>query len=308
MVKTSAIKQRSRSLSRACALFGGYLFAQWAVSLVVLTLAAFVVARSGESVHRVADFIFTNKVPIHSLAAILFVLLLHQLYPLTDTRLPAVFKRNFSPYHFLQGLILGLVLVVGGLLGGHFSWLGFYMHFDEIVINFASTVLFCLGLFTFVVFEEYLMRAIVEPQLRRFGSSILLYVASSAIFVGLKLFQFELTSFEILNFALLNLVFSTIARKDRSHMSSATLAATFLFTLHTLFSLPFLGQDMPGIFLLRAVEIENASGVRSLGVLLSGGTQGPENSLLLTVLLGVYLALPWMRMRIRLRHTEPAPM
>ena len=299
MVKISSLKQRSRSIPRALALFGGYLFVQWAVGLIVLTLSTFVVTRSGDSVPRVADFIFTNKVPIHSLAAILFVLLIHQLYPLTDTRLPAVFKRNFSTYHFLQGLMLGLVLVVGGLLGGHFSWLGFYMHFDEIVINFVSTVLFSFGLFTFVIFEEYLMRSVVEPQLRRFGSPTVLYIASCAIYVALKYFQFELTWFAALNFALLNLVFSTIARKERSHMSSATLAATFLFTLHTLFSLPFLGQDMPGVFLLRAVEIENASGVRSLGVLLSGGTQGPENSLLLTVLLAVYLTLPWMRMRMR---------
>lgn len=284
-----------RTQRRAVGVLAGYLGFQWLANLAFLTLVAFLFLRSHESIPKIADFMLANRVLICGYSAILFAGLFEILRPLTRTRWQDIFHfsdlRRVFTYHALQGAVLAAVLVLGGLLAGYFSWLGIFMRLNEIAISFASAAVFSLGLFGMVVFEEFLLRRVLEPQFRRYGGMLAVQAASCVAYVAIKRFQFELTLVEMLNFALLNLMFHRIARQERAHMASATFAGLFFFTLHSFFGLPFLGQDMPGIFLLRALEVG--------GGLLSGGARGPENAFLLTVLLAVYLMLPWMRERIR---------
>lgn len=309
-MKTS---QNIGSLRRSISLLAGYLITIWLVNLFLLTIVSFFYMRSKASIPKIADFIMANRLPTCSVAAILFVLMLQALRPLTKTKFEDIFK--FESFHFsnsfhfmfhgLQGIILASVLIAGGLVAGHFSWLGLFMRFDEVVLSFATALIFSFGIFAMVTFEEFLMRKVLEPQFRRFGGTIAIQSASCVIYVLIKYFQFDLTIIEMLNFVLLNLVFYGIARNERSHISSAIFASTFLIALHSIFSLPFLGQDIPGIFVLRAVEGDsNAMAMSShLGTFLSGGLRGPENSFILTILLGVYISLPWMRTQISKKKT-----
>ena len=303
------------SLRRSLLLLGGYLITIWIVNLILLTVVSFFYMRSKASIPKIADFMLANKLPTCSIAAILFVLILQSLHPLTKTSVSDIFRfENFKSktnfhflFHSLQGIVLAGVLIIGGLIAGHFSWLGLFMRFDEVALSFATAFVFSIGIFAMISFEEYLMRKTLEPQFRRFGGSLAIQAASCVIFVAIKFLQFDITQIEMMNFVLLNLIFHGIARNERSHMSSAIFASSFIITLHSLFSLPFLGQDIPGIFVLRALESDSnpAASSSNLGNFLSGGLRGPENSFILTILLGVYLSLPWMHTQIQKKKPKP---
>lgn len=312
-IRTMKTSQNIGSLRRSVALLSGYLITIWLVNLFLLTIVSFFYMRSKASIPKIADFIMANRLPTCSVAAIIFVFILQALRPLTKTKFEDIFRmdsfQHSSSFHFMfhgmQGIILASVLIAGGLVAGHFSWLGLFMRFDEVALSFATSMIFSVGIFAMVTFEEFLMRKVLEPQFRKFGGVIAIQAASCVIYVLIKFFQFDLTIIEMLNFVLLNLVFYGIAKNERSHISSAIFASAFIITLHSIFSLPFLGQDMPGIFVLRAVEGDsNAMAMSShLGTFLSGGIRGPENSFILTILLGVYISLPWMRTQISKKKT-----
>lgn len=288
---------QTRSWRRAALLMGGYLAIQWASSLIFITLITFIFLNSKDSIPKIADFFYSNKLLNYSISAIIFVTILRSLRPLSITGFSSVFGTNPEHTSYLtksqvkqsswRGFVLAFAFVLISLIAGHLSWLGFYMRFDEVAISIGTSIIFSLGFSFLVIFEEYLMRRIVEPQLRRFGGPRVIMGLSSLTYLGIKAFQFDLNLISAVNFALLNLVFSLIARKDRSHLSSAAFACLFYVTLHTIFAQPFMGQDMPGIFILRAIENDS-----KLNNLISGGMQGPENSLILTVLLAVYFILP----------------
>ncbi len=270
------------------------------VNLIFLTFVTFMGFHSNKSIPRIAEFMDANSVALHSFSAILFTFFLNILSPITTTRFKDIFRfhelKGKFLYHFLQGAMLSAVLVGGGLLAKYFHFLGFYVRFDEVVLSVFSAAMLLFGLFALITFEEYLLRKIFEPLFRIFGGTITILAASSVLFVFIKRFEFDLTLIEMLNFFILNVILFGIARKDHSHMASATFFVSFLFCSHTFFGLSFLGHDLPSIFLVRSLESD--APIEKLSELLSGGVRGPENGLILTVLLSVYLTLPWMRTQL----------
>lgn len=292
-------KHHHRTLPRALGLLAGYLGLQWLTGLVFITFIAFLFLKAKSSVPKIADFIQANSLITYSIATFAYVTTLNALRPLTTTS----YREILTWHHYIKprvkqnavkGMALGLTVVMIGLLAGHFTWLGFYMHLDEIVVSIGSSLFLSAGFISIVVFEEYLLRKVLEPQFRKFGGIVFIQIFSCILYLFIKRFQFDLHILEFINFALLNMILFKIARSERTHISSAAFGSSFFITLHTFFGLPFIGQDMPGILILRAVEEESrgTSGSLSLESLLSGGLQGPENSLILTVLLVVYLTLP----------------
>lgn len=282
-------------LSRAIGMVVGYLFTLWLVRLIFLTFIAFSFVRSPEraALQKIGDVVRANQVITYGTAALVFVLALQVLQPLTRTSFRQVFDLQLLAQRFapngLNGLIFAAVLVLGTTLGGHMSYLGFYMKFDEVVLTLTSAGLFALFLSVMVLVEEYVLRAVLEPRIGdSFGAFATLGI-STAAFIGIKYLQFDLGWAEVLNLALLNLTLSIIARAEGGYMSSASFCAVFLILVHLVFGLPFMGQDMPGILLLRSSADEG------LGTLLSGGAAGPESGLVLTVLLLIYLYLPQIR-------------
>lgn len=282
-------------LARATGLMAGYVFTFWLIRLIFITLVAYTFVRAPQSsiLQKIGDIVRANETLTYGLSAFLFVAALHILQPLTRTGLKQVFdasefRRTFAP-NALNGLILAAVLIVGSMLGGHMSYLGVYLKFDEVAVAIGSSAVFGTCILLGVIIEEYLLRTALEPEVSKRYGVVAMSVASSAVFLAIKYVQFDLGLAEAVNFTLFNLVRSGIARAERSSMASATFSATFLIVVHIVFGLPFMGQDLPGIFLLRA------SGDEGLGRLLSGGSQGPEAGLVLTVLLIISLYLPQIR-------------
>ncbi len=282
-------------LTRAFGLVTGYIISFWLVRLVYLTLVTYSFVRSptNSALQKIGDVVRANQVLTYGFSALVFVTTLQILQPLTRTQFKQVFdsrrlRESFAP-NALNGSILAAVLIIGSTLGGHMSYLGVYMKFDEVVFSLGSAALFGMAMFVTVVVEEFIMREVLEPELHAKFGLLGTLAGSSAVYLLLKWIQFDLGWTEIVNLLLLNLTLSMIARNERSYMASASFCAAFLTLVHVLFGLPYMGQDMPGLLLLRAASDDG------LGTLLSGGTTGPESGIVLSVLLVIYLYLPQIR-------------
>ncbi|MEW6058259.1 MAG: hypothetical protein AB1540_16775 [Bdellovibrionota bacterium] len=283
--------------ARAAGFVMGYAVCFWFVRLFIITIVAYNFVRLSDSsplaLQKIGDIVRANQVLTYGISAIVFVSLLHALHPLTRTRFHEVFNLKSLKDHFLpnalNGAILTVVLLVGTTLGGYMSYLGVYMKFDEVLLALGTATLFAAALFALTLVEEYMLRQVIETTLSQKMSTIKVVAVSSAVYLGVKLLQFNLGYIEAMNLVLLNITLSMIARTERSYLASASFSATFMMLVHIVFGLPFMQQDMPGIFLLRAASDEG------LASTLSGGAIGPEGGLVLTVLLMIYLYLPQIR-------------
>lgn len=266
--------------------------------LIFLTVVAYIVVRTTDSssqnaLQKIGDMARANQSLVTGFSALLFVVLLQILQPLTRTSFKQVFnfpelKRVFAP-NALGGLILTAVMIAGTMLGGHMNYLGIYMRFDEVALSFVSAGIFGVSLFAQMIVEEYMFREALEPRLSDSMGALAAVAASSLLYLLVKHVQYDISWIQAGNLVLLNFTFSMIARSEKTYMASAAFAATFMIVSHLFFGLPLMGQDMPGILLLRASSDDG------LGSLLSGGDQGPEAGLVLTVLLFIYLYLPQIR-------------
>lgn len=297
MLLESARSSAKHPLSRAFGLLVGYLACFWFVRLAFLTLVTYLVVHTSDSpqgaLQKIGDVARANQSLVTGFAALFFVVTLQVLQPLTHTSFKQVFNfrdfRQFFAPNALNGLILTAVMVVGTTLGGHMSYLGIYMRFDEVLLSLVSATIFGLSLFAQVIVEEYIFRQVIEKKLAEHLGALAVAGISCVLYVIVKHVQFELDWVQVLNLVLLNLTYSMIAHGERHYMASASFAGTFMTITHVIFGLPLMGQDMPGILLLRASSDDG------LGSLLSGGAAGPEGGLVLTVLLVIYLYLPQIR-------------
>ncbi len=287
--------------------FLGYVFLFKTAHLIFLTIVTSLHLRSidisaptlsTDAILKVDEILQANQILIYGLAATLYVVLLHIMQPLTTTRLSTVFQiqnlKTYFPRHAISGLILTMVLILGGLLAGYIQFLGIYFNLDEIVVSLGSIAVFSLAIFSLILFEEYLLRNIIESikietTFEKVSPYVLSLIISTVFFLFLKIQQFELKRMEILNLILLNVVLFKISHADKSaqrFLSSASFFFVFLFTTHIFFGLPLFGQEMPGIILLRCTT----GGF--INTLFSGGIRGPENSLLFSLCMIVYIILP----------------
>ncbi len=283
---------------RTLGLFASYVVCFLGVRLIFLSVVAFTLIQVPERVgsnmlQKIGDVFRANEVLTYGAAALIFVVLLHSFHPLTKTRLKDVFDMPALRKHFssnaLHALILTLVFIFGTMLGGYMGYLGVYLTFSEVLASVFSTLLFGTSLFILAVVEEFLFRRALEPKLTENASPIMTMAVSSAVYLAVKALQFDMPFLGFLNFFLLNIKLSTIALHEKSPMASASFLGVFFFIAHVFFGLPFMGQDMPGLFLLRGTSDEG------MGSLLSGGQNGPECGLVFTVLLIIYLYLPQIR-------------
>jgi hypothetical protein len=285
-------------------LFAGYVLACWAARLVFITMAAYFLLRNKSPIQDVGDVVRANRVQTFGLAAMLYVTALQFLYPLTSTTwrevLPRMDLRTYFPAGLATGAALSAAMLLGATLGGHYSILGFYTKLDELMAALVANLFFCACLFALCIVEEYVLRGRIEPFLERLltrdrGPAPLRQPLAAAgvmvLFLLLKDLQFDLEPLEALNMVLLSFCLSRAKSDAGSHMASAGFSAGYFAFSHALCSLPLFGQDVAGMVLVRATE------EKGLGAWLAGGIQGPENGVLLTLLLGLFLFQKKLRLK-----------
>ncbi len=267
--------------------------------MVVLTMVTYIFVRQEtgierDSLQKIQDLIAANEILAVGAAALLYTLALHAFRPLARTSWSDIWALRKNSAHLgpslLHGVIIGAITLIATASGGYLSYLGFYLRVDEIALSSLTIFFFSAAVLMTALVEEYIFRACLEPVLSKrlsLGSTIAI---STAMYVCTKAFLFDISAVVALNLALLNISFSLFARARGTFVASALLYFGLFTTMHFCFGLPFFGQDMPGILLLRPDSASSEPG--TLGYVLSGGSWGPENGLIFSALLVIALYLP----------------
>ena len=301
-----SLSVHSFSIRRTLGMFFGYILFFWLARLLTLSILTYSFLKTtpttaiGSTLQHIGEIAQANLLVTYGVAALLFVVTLQTLHPLTKTKLKNVFDwREFKqqfPKATILGSLLTLILLLSTTLGGHLSYLGFYVSFDEVISSIASALFFTFLLLCISIVEEYILRSCLEPALETIFSTKSAISITGLCAITIKYIQFEngMTWITALNLFLFNITLSFFSRQKKyfGHKASAILLGTFLVLNHIFFGLPFMGQDMPGIFLLRAASTPQNE---ELVIWLTGGAYGPEAGIIMSVLLLTYILLPQTR-------------
>lgn len=278
----------------------GYLIFYWLIHLVTLTLITFSVTSTEKSSHnllaRVSDMMSANQLTVLGISALIFIGFVSSLRPLTQTAFKNVFdfaipKQNIFKNIFLATLMI-LIFIIASAFSNNLSYLGLYLKFDEVVFSFFSAIFYSSTIILYCVVDEYLFRWVIQQEIdRHFAPKLALrMIVSTLVYLMVKAFQLDLNIVATLNFGLLNCILFLMAEnKTKGYWYSATFLIAYYLINHVVFGFPFLGQDIPGIFLMRSIAND------PINAALSGGANGPESALLTSFIFLVFLLVPHVR-------------
>lgn len=293
---------RDPAFKRAAWLGAGYFAWVLVYRLLTLSFVTYIVTISSDrppGFEDVTEALSANGLWLTALGSLLFLGLVQLLNPLPDRANPLSkpsltrkgIRQDLIP-GLAQGGILGAGIVAACLISGVYHYLGFFVHFEQVLLAAANVLLRVASLVVLVHCDERIFREGILLSLRdlrlsddptnwtqRFAVAALTTFA----FVGSKAFQFDLGTAHYVTLALLSLALSLRVLSGRGPLEGAGLWASLLLVFHPLFGLPVLGNEFAGIILIKYQATE--SGVAEMMRFLTGGAGGPLSGFALQFLL-----------------------
>lgn len=238
----------------------------------------------------ISEVFSSNEVTVMSLAALIFIIMLFLLRPLTSITFNQVVNRTFIEKDFLPGFLQGAALATGLvllflLLDTHKN-LGYLISFQDAPLELLNILFRIFALLVLAYAEEYLFR---QKLITAFSESSKKFspVATATIvtlfYLCVKMIQFDLSILHLINLALLSFTLS-LRSLNGSFARGAGLWAGMLTIFHPILSLPIFGNDFSGVLLVKYQTINSLS-PDTLRRLLTGGAGGPLSSLTLQLIL-----------------------
>lgn len=289
-----------------------YLLWSAAFRLLVLTLVTYFISTSSQStgIHEIADAFASSELPLSGFSALLFVLLLRGLNPLTATTTREIFTpqrfRGFFVPGFLQGTVVASGVSVAFVLSGSYRYLGFPTDLAEAPWEIVGIAFRAFALATMVYCEEFIFRHKILGHLKRALPLHAAAVMTILLYTAIKAIQFHLGVMHLFTVALLSCAMTLRTLADQDFGRGAGFLSGLLVVFHAVLSLPVLGSDFAGLLLLK-YQLFQQGGVESTTArLVTGGAGGPLSSFALQLLLVLYLARDFLSRR-RL-PMPPAPL
>lgn len=254
--------------------------------LLALSFLVYLLTRAGHpaTFEEINESFGNNEIPIIGLGAICFVLVLKGLAPLIDREntLSVSFRELRSEYlpEFLQGALLASSIVAAFLFMGCFRFVGFFVQIEDTPLAIVGIVLRVLALVAIGFCEEYLFRLAATTAWTR----VFLF---SVLYCVVKLAQFNLSWMHLITLFLLSTTLAARRLRERSFLAGAGFWSAVLIIFHPVFSLPILGSDFSGIFLLKYQPL------KLVPAAISGGAGGPLSSLGLQAILLIETVRGW---------------
>lgn len=271
--KVESIKKltaRFPGLSRSLAIFVTYLAWTTIFKFISLTFVTYFVLSSGGAENSrfedVNEALSSSEFTLVALCAAGFVLLLRVFQPFAKSSDDEFFSPQKIETRFLPGFLHGSVLAAGVtlafLLAGAYRYLGFFITADQAPLAMASLLIRLASTVAFVYLEEFIFRQRILKCLTQrgrfeevsptseFWHNVAAIAFTGAMFVGMKLYQFDLGWMQALTLFLVALALGL-----RALSSDFVLAAGFwsaiLIVFQALLSLPILGNEFSGLILIK---------------------------------------------------------
>jgi hypothetical protein len=279
-----------KSLVKSIVLAISYVAWILAFRLISLSFVVYFLTRAGHpaTFEEINDAFSNNEITFIGLSAGCFLFLLKSLAPLieastSETELKFSFRDIRDEYFpgFLQGALLALSIVAGLLLTGCVRYVGFFVQIEDAGLAVLGIVLRVIALIAIGLCEEYLFRRVSRTVPVQIGILALLFSV-------VKLAQFDLSWMHFATLFLLSTALSARRSQEKSFLPGAGFFSALLIVFHPLLSLPILGSDFSGIFLLKYQP------QAFVPAAISGGAGGPLSSLALQAILLIETIRGWI--------------
>lgn len=269
-----------------------YAFWIWGVRLLTLTFITYFTISPTAHFQDISEAFGSNEVTLMGLAALLFILLIKGLNPLTTSRATEILNRDQVEKSFLPGFVQGGFLagglIIAFLLSGAYRYLGYFIQFEEAPIEWLNVLLRMAALGCLAYCEEFIFRESLVVKMGEPPSNWFFQVAQANwiafLYCGIKLLQFDLGWMHLATLYLIAI--SLYFRSKIHHFSKgAGFWTAILIVFHPLLSLPIFGNDFSGILLVKYQPVTKSWISSELIRFLSGGAGGPISSFAFQLLL-----------------------
>jgi hypothetical protein len=307
-------------LGRALAYVAAY--AGWILTfrLLVLTFLTYFLMASGRHprFEDISEAFGANELTVMGLGALIFVVFLRALHPVTTTTTREIFTPARFDKYFLPGFAHGATLAAGVtlafVLSGHYRYLGSFIPFEEAPLAGLTVLIRILALGVFAYCEEFIFRHKISRHLMKqlgvarsteMAGHLVTASVVAILYCGIKLLQFDLGVMQLGTLFLVSIALSIRSYGDKDFGRGAGFWAAMLIVFQALLSLPALGGDFAGIILIKYQAPLSASMGNEAARLLTGGVGGPLSSLALQMLLALDIARSLITYR-NVRRRKPA--
>lgn len=270
--------------------------------LIALSMVTYFLMSSKARFQEISDVISSNELLIIGLGSLSYLLMLRILHPLTSTTLTEVFtpyrfERKFAP-GFFHGAVLASGFVLALLISGFYHYIGFFVQSADAPLAALGVATRIIILGVLVYCEEFIFRHKILNYMRRHIPDFYAALICSAAYCVIKLTQLDLGIMHMITLFLLAMSLSFRSIQEGDFVRGAGFFAGLLIVFHPMLSLPILGNDFPGIVMIKHHLNPDDSEIARF---LTGGAGGPLSSFALQLLLLFDVTQTIIRNKIKVR-------
>ena len=283
--------------------------------LLAMTLVTAMLISPDTRFSQITDAFASIELIVSGLGMLTLIILSRALNPLAHPRYDDListwrFEKRFLP-GFAVGGALALIWTLALVAGGTANWVGSNLSYEDAALTLTNTTLRTLAILFLVWCDEFFFRNSIQAPLQKSLRTEWAVLVTAIAFSTTKLIQFDLGRAQWLTLTLVSLNLGLRNLKDGDFGRPAGIWTGFLVLLHPVLSLPVLGNDIQGLFLVKtfSAPINPQVGAptlldpSSLGRWISGGLGGPLSSPALQLLILLDTIVRW-RKHFRVPKTQ----
>ena len=268
--------------------------------LLALTLVASLLISPQTRFSQISDAFASIELIVAGIGMLSLIILSRALRPISHPRLDDLISTWRFEKRFLPGLgwgvALGVLWAAALMLGATADWVGTNLSYEEAAFTLTNTTLRALAIVFLVWCDEYFFRNSIQGRLQKVIPTEWAILATALSFTLLKQLQFDLGVSQWLTLFLVSINLGCRTIKDGDFGKGAGLWIGFLLLIHPVLSLPILGNDIQGIFMVKVMTPapDTTAGLINRGI--SGGLGGPLSSPALQLLLLLDTIVRWRKL------------
>ncbi len=237
-------------------------YAIWILSLrmFTLTLVTYFVTSPTSHFQDIIEVLASNEISLMGISALLFLILVVKMNPLTSTSFSAILNRKSIEKQFLpsfaRGAFFAGTLVLLFVLSGTYRYLGYYIQFQETPLSLASILFRIFTLIAFAYCEGFIFFHKVPLYLKKRVPEFAQVHLIAILFCVIKALQFEFDFFQWISLYLLAIALYYRSQNKGEFGRGAGFWAAFLVIFQPVLSLPLFGNDFSGILLVKYPSVD----------------------------------------------------
>jgi hypothetical protein len=268
--------------------------------LLAMTLVAALLISPDTRFAQISDAFASIELIVAGVGIAALIILSRALRPISHPRLDDLISTWRFEKRFLPGLVWGATLGAlwaGALmLGATADWVGTNLSYEEAAFTLTNTTLRALAIVFLVWCDEYFFRNSIQGRLQKVIPSEWAIFTTALAYTLLKLLQFDLGLSQWLTLLLVSINLGCRSVKDGDFGKGAGLWIGFLLLIHPVLSLPILGNDIQGIFMVKTLTPAQDTTAGLISRWISGGLGGPLSSPALQLLLLLDTTVRWRKL------------